>query len=79
MRCVFVLLALAGATFAATEPEFKIDVVSVPEECTTKSKHGDMLTMHYTGTLENGHKFDARLNLFTFVTKDESNGKQISN
>ncbi|XP_013179227.1 PREDICTED: FK506-binding protein 2 isoform X2 [Papilio xuthus] len=59
MRCVFVLLALAGATFAATEPEFKIDVVSVPEECTTKSKHGDMLTMHYTGTLENGHKFDA--------------------
>ncbi|XP_014366286.1 FK506-binding protein 2 isoform X1 [Papilio machaon] len=59
MRCVFVLLALVGATFAGTEPEFKIDVVSVPEECTTKSKHGDMLTMHYTGTLENGHKFDA--------------------
>jgi FK506-binding protein 14 len=38
----------------------KVDKVSVPEGCTTKSKSGDMLTMHYTGTLQDGTKFDSR-------------------
>ncbi|XP_046977569.1 FK506-binding protein 2 [Vanessa atalanta] len=60
LRCVLVVLALAGATFAGPEvTELKVDVVSVPEGCTVKSKHGDMLTMHYTGTLDDGHKFDS--------------------
>lgn len=61
LRCVLVVLALAGATFAGEEvTELKVDVVSVPEVCSVKSKHGDMLTMQYTGTLDNGHKFDSR-------------------
>lgn len=61
LRCVLFALALAGATFAGPEvTELKVDVVSVPEGCTTKSKTGDTLTMHYTGTLDNGHKFDSR-------------------
>ncbi|XP_026500505.2 FK506-binding protein 2 isoform X2 [Vanessa tameamea] len=60
LRCVLVVLALAGATFAGPEvTELKVDVVSVPEGCSVKSKHGDMLTMHYTGTLDDGHKFDS--------------------
>ncbi|CAH2034923.1 unnamed protein product, partial [Iphiclides podalirius] len=60
LRCAFALLALAGATFAGSEvKELKVDVVSVPEGCSVKSKHGDMLTMHYTGTLDDGHKFDS--------------------
>ncbi|KAJ6643207.1 FK506-binding protein 2 [Pseudolycoriella hygida] len=37
----------------------KVDVESVPEGCTNKSKNGDMLTMHYTGTLTDGTKFDS--------------------
>lgn len=60
MRCVLVVLALAGATFAGPEvTELKVEVESVPEGCTVKSKNGDMLSMHYTGTLDNGHKFDS--------------------
>ena len=38
----------------------KVDVVSIPDGCTNKSKSGDMLTMHYTGTLIDGTKFDSR-------------------
>ncbi|CAG5039286.1 unnamed protein product [Parnassius apollo] len=60
LRCLFAVLALVGATFAGSQvTELKVDVVSVPEGCTVKSKHGDMLTMHYTGTLDDGHKFDS--------------------
>uniref|UniRef100_A0A8W7PX70 peptidylprolyl isomerase n=2 Tax=gambiae species complex TaxID=44542 RepID=A0A8W7PX70_ANOCL len=45
---------------AICESKLKVDVVSVPEGCTVKSKNGDMLTMHYTGKLTDGTKFDSR-------------------
>lgn len=52
-----VLSALVAV--AICESKLKVDVVTVPEGCTTKSKNGDMLTMHYTGKLTDGTKFDS--------------------
>lgn len=54
---VLVLVCLVAAVLC--EGKLKVDVVNVPEGCTTKSKNGDMLTMHYTGKLTDGTKFDS--------------------
>lgn len=54
---VFVLCLVAAAS---CDDGLKVDVVSVPEGCAAKSKNGDMLTMHYTGRLTDGTKFDSR-------------------
>ena len=54
--CFFVASVLADDA----EGELKIDVISVPDECESKSKNGDILSMHYTGTLLDGTKFDSR-------------------
>lgn len=38
----------------------KIEDVHVVEDCDRKSAEGDNLSMHYTGTLTDGTKFDSR-------------------
>jgi FK506-binding protein 14 len=63
-RCSLLLAAIVCFSIAhgadKRDEKLKVEKVSVPDGCTVKSKSGDMLTMHYTGTLDDGTKFDSR-------------------
>eukprot|EP01094_Clydonella_sp_ATCC50884_P009000 TRINITY_DN18538_c0_g1_i1.p2 TRINITY_DN18538_c0_g1~~TRINITY_DN18538_c0_g1_i1.p2 ORF type:complete len:134 (+),score=45.85 TRINITY_DN18538_c0_g1_i1:213-614(+) len=66
MRVLLLALALAlcAAALASDSSDFaklQIGVKSRPDECTRKSKSGDTLSMHYTGKLTDGTKFDSSL------------------
>ncbi|XP_046389421.1 FK506-binding protein 2 [Ischnura elegans] len=56
---VAAVLAVVLLSAAHAKEELKIEVLTVPDGCDQKTKNGDMLTMHYTGTLQDGTKFDS--------------------
>lgn len=64
--CVASLLVTGLALTVSAEPEetpsgLKVDVILKPDNCDKMAKNGDLLSMHYTGTLEDGTKFDSSL------------------
>ena len=42
-----------------TESGLGIEYISKPDPCDRLARNGDLLEMHYTGTLEDGKKFDS--------------------
>merc|ERR1712234_82195 len=53
------LVALVAAEPQLTASGLGVEYLSKPDECERLAKNGDMLEMHYTGTLEDGKKFDS--------------------
>ena len=62
MKVFLAVVAVAATVLADPEVKdsgLKVEYVSKPDACDKVARNGDMLTMHYTGTLEDGKKFDS--------------------
>uniref|UniRef100_V5HDB6 peptidylprolyl isomerase n=1 Tax=Ixodes ricinus TaxID=34613 RepID=V5HDB6_IXORI len=61
LSCLIDFVAIGDGDGAKTTKEarrLQIGVKKRPEVCDTKSRKGDVLHMHYKGTLEDGTEFD---------------------
>lgn len=59
LMCIMVSSSFADDT-ANEVTELEIVTLHKPDSCDKQSKKGDMLSMHYKGTLLDGTEFDSR-------------------
>lgn len=68
---IVAVLSLCAVTVKGAEKKkLQIGIKKRVDNCTTKSRKGDVLNMHYTGKLEDGTEFDSSLSRdkpFTFT------------
>lgn len=68
---IVTVLSLCTVTVnGADKKKLQIGIKKRVDNCTTKSRKGDVLNMHYTGKLEDGTEFDSSLSRdkpFTFT------------
>lgn len=57
---LFNLVLVTVSYLVVADEELKIDVITKPDSCDKKTKRGDLLKMHYKGTLLDGSEFDSR-------------------
>lgn len=57
---ISLLVAIAAFIVNCENGELQVEVLQKIEKCDRKTKKHDLVTMHYTGFLENGTKFDSR-------------------
>uniref|UniRef100_A0A131XZF7 peptidylprolyl isomerase n=1 Tax=Ixodes ricinus TaxID=34613 RepID=A0A131XZF7_IXORI len=60
MRCCLLLVAfVVGADICLAQEKLKIEVLKSADKCERKSKKGDLLAVHYKGSLLDGTEFDS--------------------
>ena len=68
---------ISHVVIANTSKKLQIGIKKRPTDCLSKSKKGDLLHMHYTGTLEDGTEFDSSISRGTPLTFTLGHGQVI--
>ena len=56
----FSIVILLHCSYSQEQAELHVEIVDKPSECPFTSQRGNLLTLHYTGYLQGGQKFDSR-------------------
>lgn len=56
----FLVIGVAATHAEDTVTELQVETIDKPSECKREARRGDMLSMHYRGSLTDGTEFDSR-------------------